>query len=754
MNHGKRLTAAIVAIIAALALMSAWLLASNPPADESIPAAIVNLDEPATIDGQVAPMGRQFAAELVRNPGPFAWEVTNAQQAETGLRDGTYQAVVTIPATFSTAVTSIQDPAKATVGTVDVEVRPGSTVGEESLTKVVVDAAGASIGKQLTENFIGQTLGGFKDLQSGLGGAAAGAEQLATGSKDAASGLSQLSEGIAQFGDGVTQAADGAAQGAAGAEQLATGANQGAGGVAELAGGAEQLSDASGALADGLGQLAAATQTITDQSAGMDQQLKTLGKSVTDYTDGVAQVGETLRPAQDGLPTFGEQLGAAVEAIGTTLATDSPDVLINAGQLATNLGAYTAQVCGADPASEACQTLSPLAQQAGTLATDANGLLGLEGTLPAEVGALQPLLADQMPPLIESAVTAGHLVNEGTPDPPGLAVAGTQLAAGINDGLQEIPLLLKGIAGINQGLQASADGSRQLATGQADFAAGAGQAADGVEQLADGASQLADGNAQLAEGLSQAAAGAAPLTEGTEQAATGMKQLSGGVADLADGLTTAVDQIPSFKTSDVDKMGEVLAGPVEVSATGVGKDAAGPSAAALILWLTTFFLALAYRPFSPHVVSSTRSASLLAFSAWWRPALFAGAIGALTGGVLSYWSQADGAGTTGLIVAGAIIGLAFVTIQQALNAAFGIFGRLVSLVILIACSIPGSVSEWMPPGGAAALFSGLAIPGLPAGGTGLLTVIIWGLVAFAVTIWATSSKRKHPNAAPAIQGVN
>lgn len=74
---------------------------------DSMTAAIVNLDEPVTIDGQMTPLGRQLASGLVEGSDDLdsnlTWVISNKDDAADGLADGSYQAVITIPEDFSSA---------------------------------------------------------------------------------------------------------------------------------------------------------------------------------------------------------------------------------------------------------------------------------------------------------------------------------------------------------------------------------------------------------------------------------------------------------------------------------------------------------------------------------------------------------------------------------------------------------------------------------------------------------------------------
>ena len=61
---------------------------------DGLNAAIVNEDEPVTIDDQYVPLGRQLTAGLVEGsddqPSNLTWTISNADDAAEGLADGTY----------------------------------------------------------------------------------------------------------------------------------------------------------------------------------------------------------------------------------------------------------------------------------------------------------------------------------------------------------------------------------------------------------------------------------------------------------------------------------------------------------------------------------------------------------------------------------------------------------------------------------------------------------------------------------------
>src|SRR3954451_21560411 len=109
-----------------LVLAAGFLAATWKSTDrlDRVQAAVVNLDEPVTINKQTVPLGRQLAGGLVNggsgsgsggnggvvSPGGsgdtnsdqnFSWVLTDADDARSGLGSGRYAAVVTIPKDFS-----------------------------------------------------------------------------------------------------------------------------------------------------------------------------------------------------------------------------------------------------------------------------------------------------------------------------------------------------------------------------------------------------------------------------------------------------------------------------------------------------------------------------------------------------------------------------------------------------------------------------------------------------------------------------
>ncbi|ALX66403.1 YhgE/Pip domain-containing protein [Microbacterium sp. XT11] len=374
---------------------------------DSMTAAIVNLDDPVTIDGQVTPLGRQLAAGLVEGPDSsdadddtdgsnLTWVISNEDDAKEGLADGTYQAVVTIPEDFSRAATSSgqaiagtgEAPEKATI---TVTTPDDGRVADDLITGQLASVAASTMGTTISEATMDNVLVGFTTIGDQIGDAADGAAQLASGARDAATGAAQIPAGA-------TQLASGADALASGASDLAGGLGTIAGKTREVAAGASQLG--SGLLGGassleqnipGTTQLVGAVQTgsgaardAAAQTAGLAQKLGTMAATCVSLTPGdlCAQVQEAAGDAATAATSAGTASGylndpqvaggiAALPGTFSTLATSMRDAGTGASSIAAGLTQLATD--GIDPSTAGARQLADGATQLSGGATELAG---------------------------------------------------------------------------------------------------------------------------------------------------------------------------------------------------------------------------------------------------------------------------------------------------------------------------------------------------------------------------------------------
>lgn len=396
---------------------------------EGLHAAIVNDDEPVTIDDQMVPLGRQLTAGLVEGSDDLdsnlTWTISNRDDAEAGLEDGTYAAVITIPENFSAAATSTRPGETPQRATIDVQTPPDSLIVDDAITAQVTTAAASLMGAQVSQLYLENVFLGFTTLGSQLGDAADGATQLADGASAAADGAAALPGGLAQLGTGATALADGGAQ-------LQSGLGQISAGIGGAAGGARDL----GAGLDG-----AAAAVVSPELQGA--------------ADLSASNAATAASGSQSLALLLGNDGSAPGDLG----------------LAQQLGALAAQ-CDPVAQPDLCAQLGVLAGRLGGAAADAGDVAVAAGTAAGYAAPTATGIAQLM------SSTSSGLTDA--------ANGARSLASGL-DQLQSAT----GQSATGAGQLAS--GATQLADGANQAATGATSLADGVQQLADGTGELATG---------------------------------------------------------------------------------------------------------------------------------------------------------------------------------------------------------------------------------------------------------------------
>jgi putative membrane protein len=288
-----------------------WALATPVAHLERVTAAIVDEDDPVTIDGQTVPLGRELAAGLIAGGEPtedgedvaapvgptFDWVLTNSTEAASGLASGRYVAVVTIPSSFSADATSISGPgAQARQAVVHVETTTASAWLDSALTAAVTDEAAAAMGRELTGRYLAQVYDGFNTIGTQIGQAADGAEQLAAGAASSAAGAAELASAATRLADGSAAVASGADDLAAGLARLDTSVQSLPARTAELARGADEVARTIGEGVRRIEEAALALADVSQEICAVDPGA--LCRRTQDAVARLESAVERLRPLE------------------------------------------------------------------------------------------------------------------------------------------------------------------------------------------------------------------------------------------------------------------------------------------------------------------------------------------------------------------------------------------------------------------------------------------------------------------------
>ena len=408
---------------------------------KNLPVAFVNEDKGASLNGKSLNVGESVEKKLKDNHD-LGWEFVNKQQADEGVNNGHFYAVVTIPSDFSQKAASIteSEPQQAVINftTTPAKNYIGSLVSNQAAAKVK-----SSVSEQITQAYAKGILENLDKLGIGLDTAANGASTLHDG-------LGRLQSGTQTYVGGVKQLA----------------VNQ-----QSLAGGLAQLSDGSRKLQAGLGQLSNNLPT--------ESQLSQLSDGMKQLQSGINQLNASVRNPSPALVAQQNKVETDAQTLVQTMK-DSESDLLTAGDTLRILGAQAAASGGDSTTislpqissiSQALKKTQPIIVQMGMLHED---LQTLKQQLSAQQTQLQAgvsALNNGVNQLVPNAITAFNGYNS-------VRFANNQLLAGS--------------ASLTNGLSEAKSGSQKLANGASLLESRSGALIDGTSQLASGADTLAN----------------------------------------------------------------------------------------------------------------------------------------------------------------------------------------------------------------------------------------------------------------------
>ncbi len=767
-----------------------WNLQTRQTAGPVIPVAIVNSDKSVTTgsgsDEKTIYAGRQLAANLTqpdsKDVTPLSWQLVDKADADKGLIDGTYYAVLTIPEDFSKNINSVsgKSPVEAELKLVS---NDASSTAVGAMASLTVQQAAIGLGGQITNNYVNNSLNSFTDIHNNLTSSAKSAQQLADSSSELADSTKEIASSSEELDSGASQLAQGTASLAAGAQTLSSGAEESAEGATEVASGAQQLDTAIDGLATGAADVATIASRLSTGAtrvarvnsglstgatrlAGVNRGLATGATRVARLDRGVSAGATRVDRLNRGL-----DVATTAHARGLTTSTRLAEAAESrTGDVATRAEQLRDDYC---PGSNPIEVV--LCDRLTVLAVDARLGAG-ESTVVANRISTATDVADRISTASGVAAQASTVVAGGA----GVAAeastvlargagvaaeASTVLARGADGAAEASTVLARGVSGLAAATDDLSEGVSGLDTAAGSLASGASSAATGAVSVAEGAAETASGATELAVSADQLADGANSLATGADSLATGADSLASGADSLASGLDSGAKQIPSYTKDQTTQIATVVTTPVGVKPSAQpGATAAAslvPVLLGMALWLGTLmmFLVRAAVPTSQTWAQASSGRRVLL---GWLPAAGVGVAqtALLMGLVLFSGVKVDN--TLGLALFCGLAALSFAATNQALVALFGGFGRLVSLAFAVieAAALGGLAPIETAPTFIQMLNGILPLPQFVNGATqmviggisgdivGACVVLAgWMFLALAVSVVATA--RTGPRLAPA-----
>ena len=307
---------------------------------DQIPVAVVNSDEPVTVNGQEVNAGKLFVDELKKDR-IFDWHFVDRAEAARGVEDSDYYFEISVPSDFSKKLASGADstPQRARM-LITLDDGGGYIVGK--MAQTVQSQIENKISAAAVSAYFQSVFDNLESLRNGLASAVDGAGQLRDGLTSAEQGSASLSSGIGELKAGADKLAPGAQQVADGVSAIADVVVPAANTIANALPSFTQDAANAAAAADSLAGTAAQTaSSVAGGANSVQSQVTTLGQAHPELQSDPAY--QELVRVTGQAAGFANQVNSSAAAVKTTTAS----VNGHAQQLAQDAPRLQSEVRGA-----------------------------------------------------------------------------------------------------------------------------------------------------------------------------------------------------------------------------------------------------------------------------------------------------------------------------------------------------------------------------------------------------------------------
>ena len=624
-----RLAIIVVAVIPAI--YGGLYLASNwAPTEhlDKLQAAVVNHDEGAekpNSDGEELNAGDELVDQITpKGEGGFDWQETSLKEANDGLAEGKYFAILEIPSNFSERLVSTggDDPDDPEQAGLDLRTDDAHNFIVGQLAGTVLNEIKSGLNETTTAEYVSEVYIGFNDIHSATEKAADGASELNDGATELhegtgtlVDGTKTLDDGVGTLGTGINDLDEGAGKLVKGSGDLKTGADTLAKSTTEAKNGSKKVSDGAGQVADGTGEL----HDVADEATEKAEDVRS---KADDLVEGARP---KLKQAEDDLDSARTSVSEDMDDRIAQLRKDYPD----------------------DP------NVAKLADDMDTLGGDLDD--------------------------------AHERAKKATDDAKKLE---DPVKNAVDDVMTKIRDADKKIGKLDNGAQQVATGASDLHSGLVKLDAGAGDLAKGAGDLNDGVIQLKDGTAKAKTGVADLKDGSSQLVDGSTKLDKGAGKLQDGSGELADKLEEGLEQIPTYDKSDRENRSDVVAMPVDAQKLKDNAvDAYGEGLAAffvsLALWIGGMITYMVINAIPYRALMSPAKSSRVAWAGYVPGILFGIAQVAVLYAVLTFALDFSAGAWVWTLLFSILVAASFHAVHQLCVAALGGVGRLIALVLLM-----------------------------------------------------------------------
>ena len=548
MNKSKAFKAIIFIVVLLIPLIySFFYLKSywNPYGNLSdMKIAVVNLDEGQDDKNQ----GKEFVQSL-KDSGTFKILEVNQEEADEGMKNGSYYATIKIPENFTKCLESASTEQKQ-IAQITYCPNQATNYLATQIVNSAVKTIELSLQSKVDKEIIANLASKLNEVPDSLQEISDGADQILTGAESLNSGISQINDGTNTLNNSYTEFDNGVKSAYTGSQSLENGIAKVQDGIGTLKQGGNSLDSAISQINQGADELSSkGSQGITSLAEGvnsLNDGAKNLNSGVEQYVDGTTSLAKGTtdyitnneklisgtEQYVEGVETLNQSTKGLLEAIASQEGASDPTLDAYAKKAKQILQTKKNGVEIFTYIQKSGETLTQSGKQISkyneTLKQGSTNLINTGATLKAGSNSLY--LGTQ------------NLLN------------GTKELGSITNGIQSLKTALvqvkQGTTTLNTGIETLSNGTKELSTGSNSLT-------EGLKKLSTSSNTVENALDTLSNGTNEAYEGSSKLVSGVETFKTTIDEgLENTKEELKvlDGIDTFGEDPVEFKTEEYGKV--------------------------------------------------------------------------------------------------------------------------------------------------------------------------------------------------------
>lgn len=415
---------------------------------DNVPVAFVNLDKHVYKNGEKYNIGEDLSSKLQSN-NQVHWVFTDYKEAQKGVEDGKYYALIVIPEDFSKKLADVND-GKIIKPEIIYEANVGKNYVFSQISSKVAQGIKGSISEKLQKNLSKVLVDNLYNVKEPLKTASDGSLKIQNGSSQLLDGNMSIKNGMDKALAGIGSLHDGLNTMSLAQQKILAGTVSLKDGLNKFKAGFSQNNEDLNKLTTGAKQL---SDGISTAKAGLVTGKENLSEKLNEAADGVDKLS-------DNITSVNSMLNSALDHYKATGALNSDDLknLLTAAAITSAMDKSNVKANISNPLRNASNGFQPLIDGLGTLNDGAKDLYSGTETLTDTINSTQSTAATGADKLLQGADN--------------LEAGNKALLDGINTTVEKTGELYSGVTNLDNGVASVNDGIKNINSGSTELSSG------------------------------------------------------------------------------------------------------------------------------------------------------------------------------------------------------------------------------------------------------------------------------------------